>query len=626
MRALLLTVLLALAAPAPQTESNVIQGTVVSAATSDGIADAQVTIGIAAPAQFQDAFMKAALEDGATPAQAMSVMNQLLSAPPEFFQQMSGTAPPAIAPLMKQMQAIRDASPISGPLTTISDASGHFILKGMRAGAYTLTVQRDGYFAVSGAGGMPPNIVSVPVTITAQQPVIDVNVPMVRGALISGTVRDPAGQPAVGISVTALQLGYMDGRGVWNSVVSKATDDRGNYRLYWLASGEYAVAATPPRPGTLPGPKDSWVRTFFPGSIDPQTAQRIVVKEGDELMSMNIDIRTGSTVKVSGQTNNTIPAANGQSAATSLSMYLVPHDAKQYTDPNPLSVTNTATDRTNGKFEIRNIAPGSYDLIVSFYSAGKAFPSTTPIEVGNGDLQNVTIDMHAGTDVKARITMLGGTLAPDAIPLKLLLSSLENYPGPFENALAQTASSNVSIVNGAVQTTQIPATNPSVDAAGSFTFSNVPAAHYTFRVVGLPDTAYVADIRKGDASILDSGFLAGKDTAAPIEVIVNMAGIAVEGTVRDAAQKAVANATVVLVPPQARRGNRTLYKKVTTDASGHFKMAGVAPGEYKVFAWETAPPESAHLNAEFMAPLEERGQALKLSTGAVANLQVLAIH
>jgi protocatechuate 3,4-dioxygenase beta subunit len=100
----------------------------------------------------------------------------------------------------------------------------------------------------------------------------------------------------------------------------------------------------------------------------------------------------------------------------------------------------------------------------------------------------------------------------------------------------------------------------------------------------------------------------------------------VEGTVRDAAQKPVANATVVLTPPESRRGNHALYKKVSTDSSGHFKIAGVAPGAYRVFAWEVSPPDTAYLNAEFMAPYEERGQAVTITTGAKVNLQVSAIH
>jgi hypothetical protein len=188
-------------------------------------------------------------------------------------------------------------------------------------------------------------------------------------------------------------------------------------------------------------------------------------------------------------------------------MYLLQRDTKQNMDANPPFVTNSAIDRTNGQFELPNITPGSYDLIgLVPNSAGKAFPTITSIDVGSGDLQNVTISMHPGADVKARITTMGGTLAPDAMPLKLLLSSLENYPAPFELALAQSTSLNATVVNGSEQRMQVPASNPSVDATGAFIFLNVPTARYTFRVVGLPDTAYVADIRKGDNSIFDSGF------------------------------------------------------------------------------------------------------------------------
>ena len=33
--------------------------------------------------------------------------------------------------------------------------------------------------------------------------------------------------------------------------------------MFWLPPGEYYVGATPRAPSTVPGPQDSWLRTFF---------------------------------------------------------------------------------------------------------------------------------------------------------------------------------------------------------------------------------------------------------------------------------------------------------------------------------------------------------------------------
>jgi hypothetical protein len=50
-------------------------------------------------------------------------------------------------------------------------------------------------------------------------------------------------------------------------------------------------------------------------------------------------------------------------------------------------------------------------------------------------------------------------------------------------------------------------------------------------------------------------------------------------------------------------------------ASGNFTINGVAPGDYKLFAWEYVAA-NAWMNAEYLAPFENRGQAISVGGGA----------
>src|SRR5439155_929414 len=135
--------------------------------------------------------------------------------------------------------------------------------------------------------------------------------------------------------------------------------------------------------------------------------------------------------------------------------------------------------------------------------------------------------------------------------------------------------------------------SPINDAPGATVFSNVPDGKFAVQVTGLPTGAYITDIRENGVSIFDSGFKADSTVPGEIQVMVNLSDVVVQGEVFDAGQKPVGIAKVVLVPEQSRRMNATLYKTAFTNAAGHFVLHGVAPGMYKVFAWENTPKPAA---------------------------------
>ena len=122
---------------------------------------------------------------------------------------------------------------------------------------------------------------------------------------------------------------------------------------------------------------------------------------------------------------------------------------------------------------------------------------------------------------------------------------------------------------------------------------------------------------------MDNGFVHDQ-SATPIQIVIDANGVTLQGTVTNSEGKPAATATVVLVPPQARRQNALLYKNVTTNETGTFTLRGVPPGPYTIFAWESVPP-GAWQNAEFLAKFEARGQQINLSAASVAEVQLSVI-
>jgi len=81
----------------------------------------------------------------------------------------------------------------------------------------------------------------------------------------------------------------------------------------------------------------------------------------------------------------------------------------------------------------------------------------------------------------------------------------------------------------------------------------------------------------------------------------------------------------VLVPSSPRRDNPLLYKEVSTDDSGRFSFRGVAPGEYKVFAWTAPPRGQAYRSEEFLADYDSRGISVSVTAGATSEVQVTVL-
>lgn len=99
-----------------------------------------------------------------------------------------------------------------------------------------------------------------------------------------------------------------------------------------------------------------------------------------------------------------------------------------------------------------------------------------------------------------------------------------------------------------------------------------------------PPGVYVADVRLGGRSVLNTPIRADENDREPIEVVVRDDGAHIAGTLLSSG-RGLGFSEVVLVPNAPRRTAFAHYKTVMTDYHGHFEFVDVPPGEYKLFAW-----------------------------------------
>jgi protocatechuate 3,4-dioxygenase beta subunit len=171
----------------------------------------------------------------------------------------------------ERAQPVRRARVIlSGPEATmrqmkITDDDGRFAFVGLAAGRFTLLATKEAYATVT-FGAKRPGGPGTSIVLADRQQAGGLTIRLPRGAVITGTVVDQNGQPTARISVSASRYTFINsGEQRLAPTRTSSTNDRGQYRIYSLAPGEYCVAASPPRGGGAPGTGD--LRAITPADI-----------------------------------------------------------------------------------------------------------------------------------------------------------------------------------------------------------------------------------------------------------------------------------------------------------------------------------------------------------------------
>src|SRR5579864_348964 len=131
-----------------------------------------------------------------------------------------------------------------GPQTIsmMTDADGWFAFRDLPAGRLSITARLPGYTG-GGYKQARPTGSSQPLELTDGERVGDVALKLWKDASITGTVTDETGEPVVGVFVRVLRRSVVGGRPVVQlSGAGKSTDDRGVYRAFGIAPGDYVVS------------------------------------------------------------------------------------------------------------------------------------------------------------------------------------------------------------------------------------------------------------------------------------------------------------------------------------------------------------------------------------------------
>ena len=168
----------------------------------------------------------------------------------------------------------------------------------------------------------------------------------------------------------------------------------------------------------------------------------IEVAEGANVPGIDISLQSLTGVTVAGVVDNTLPnipaGPRGQPPNLGASQfYLIPLDPTALTLSNAAPIRNPA-GRGGTTFQISGVLPGSYDVIaVVSDEQGNRVPGRTQIDVGNQNINGVTIPVHPGVEVKGHFALRGNGTAAVFLPnLRVLLRTTD---GTLANAVGAPA-------------------------------------------------------------------------------------------------------------------------------------------------------------------------------------------
>jgi hypothetical protein len=508
-------------------------------------------------------------------------------------------------PLRKAWVTLHGARERGGSEGALSDTSGRFSLKDIEPGQYTLTVERNGFVRQS-YGQRGPETPGTTLSISPGQTLRDIEIRLTPAAAISGHVYDEDGEPVEAARVSALRYSYHEGQRKLQPWGVAATNDLGEYRLFGLAPGRYFLSAVLERWGRPPvagGPvamveadaasgEMAYAPTYFPGVNDVARAAALEVRSGDDMPGYDISLLPTRSVRVRGRILN---LGTGKAVRRAMVAMIPREGAVRFHMPSAQSYVDDA----EGNFELRGVVPGAYSLMAHVWDADQMLHGRVPLDVGAADIDGLVVPVGPGIEIHGRLQWEGPSPGKEVTPRVHLQPKEEDlYFGGGTG---------------------------DVKADGRFTLKNVTDGEYRLHIFDGSEDCYIKSARLGGEDVLQGGLtVTGSKVAGALEIVLNCASGTLEGVVLNDEQQPVTEARIVLIPEGERRNQDHLFEITTPDQYGHFIMKGIAPGDYKVFAWENVEYD-AYKDPDFLRRYEDAGKPVTVAEGGKLAVQLQLI-
>lgn len=451
-----------------------------------------------------------------------------------------------------------------------TDAQGRFTLKDLPAGSYDVTARADGHVTLR-YGQRSPSDGGKRIELADAQQFTEADIVLPKFTAIEGQLLDEFGDPMPGVLVMPTQVQFVAGKNRLtpapgtNNVLP--TDDRGVFRIFGLAPGDYYLTATT---GPFAGPASpaGFAVTFFPGTKNPQEAKAVHLDSARDTSGISFAMTPAPMSTISG----VVTDANGKPIRSDVFLFGTSGgDIRSF-------MSARMPSSPEGVFTFRNVAPGSY--VVQAYGA----PAQGGGNLGRSPFGFTVFDVSGDRD-DLRLAVKGARVTGRFL---------------FEGSAPQPPAERVLPMFMPVEFVSSPA------GGGPPAYTVNP--DWTFEVLNMSGLRLMRPTVGAPGWILKSVMIAGKDYTdvpidfrngdiADVEVTLTSKTGSITGTIVDE-KGPIADATIVAFADDASKWSfpSRFMSATRSRAKGEFVLAGLPAGSYLVaqapatFAPQTADP------------------------------------
>jgi len=461
--------------------------------------------------------------------------------------------------------------------TAFTDPDGRYDFRDLPAGRYSINASKPAFVSWS-YGQTRPNSPGTTITLSDTQTADNVDIRLSRGAVITGRVIDEYGEPIPNASVVAMRRQYQQGQNRLIPSGERAqANDIGEYRIFGLAPGQYYLSSTVQaltlampvgNSVEVSGQNSGYAPTFYPGTADAASAQKLTVGAAQTLSGVDIALTptrlatiTGSAVDSEGRPMAGSVFATSRGFGVGIGLGGV---------GGPI--------RPDGTFTIPNVPPGNYLL-----------RANAP---RNGGAVNGPPDFSVAEVVVTGDDVSGVRLAPLAL---VTISGHISFDDP--GAAQSLKPSTIRVVAQAVNADDfagigVGAGGPPRPVKDDFTFElKTPPGRIGLAAIiqQASSTWRLKSIHVNGSDVTDTGFDVGSQAVSGIEIEMSNRLQQITGTVTDARGEAVKEYTVALFSQDRARWKLATNRYLALGrpgADGGFKVATLPPGDYYAVAFD----------------------------------------
>jgi len=474
----------------------------------------------------------------------------------------------------------QNAKDLRGPVSTMTDAQGRYEIDQLPAGSYQLKASRGGYVELA-YGQRRPFERGRPLELAEGAVLQNIDFALPSGGVITGRVVDEIGEPVARASVSVARRRYVDGQRGLVTQNGASTDDRGEFRIFGVAPGEYVMSAVLETMDFGSRDRVRYVPTYYPSTPAASEAQRVTVRAGQEVPGITIALVRVATATVRG-----VVRAAGLAQAGPFTMV----HAREIGGPRAYGSMTSAIAASDGAFTLTGLLPGTY-LVEAQSAMGSGFASKEVV-VDGADLAGVTLTLSDGTTARGRIRFDTGEPPQGLRPSEVLV--MPSLLDPQANGMHMSG-------NG-------PPT-----AKDDWTFEVHGLSGRGFLRAGTMGDWEMKRVLREDADVSDT----------PLDFSTDVDGLVIEltqkvttvsGGVSDDRNRPVLDATVVVFADDPARWWRQsrFIESARPDQQGRFTIRGLPPGKYVAIAVGYLEPGEEH-DPDLLQDWRERGTRFTLS-------------